>query len=445
VLAKDLDVSRNTVLTAFEQLLAEGYVEGKIGSGTCVASRLPDDLLQTRIPCSKGAGRIGSVVLSKRGEAILKTRLTASRFTSGPHPFRPHLPALDQFPVRTWSQLTSRFWKRNNHPALLGYGSAAGYEPLRKEIASYATAARAVRCHPDQVVIVNGSQQGLDLAARILLDPGDQACIEEPGYFGARGAFVAAGAQIVPIPVDEEGIDVAACAARATRARVVYVTPSHQYPLGVTMSLRRRLALIEWAAQSGAWIIEDDYDSEYRYGGRPIASLQGLDTAGRTIYIGTFSKVLAPALCIGYLILPAGLVNAFSAARRLTCWHSPLIDQAVLSQFLAQGHFSRHVRRMRLLYETRQRVLTDAVSRHLSTTVHIVPSPSGMTVLARLNGDQDDVEFSARAAEENIDLIPISPYYIGKPRIRGFLLGFAALKPAVIRDAVRRLAKVLAQ
>jgi GntR family transcriptional regulator/MocR family aminotransferase len=355
-LASDFGVSRNTVMNAYAQLLAEGYVEGEVGSGTYVSRTLPDELLHAR----SHAIQVHQLTqegrrLSQRGARLASMQVPTPRFPSGVKAFRPGIPALDAFPYELWARLMARRWRRPQR-ALLGYGDPAGYRPLREAIAAYLGEARAVRCRAEQVIVVAGSQQALDLTARMLLDEGEGAWIEDPGYLGARGALVGAGARLAPIPVDGEGLDVAAGEVSSPAARLVYVTPSHQYPFGVTMSLPRRLALLKWASQAGAWVIEDDYDSEYRYAGRPLAALQGLDSEGRVIYLGTFSKVLFPALRLGYMVVPPDLVDAFMAARALSDRHCPVLDQAALADFIGDGHFARHIRRMRALYAERQAI-----------------------------------------------------------------------------------------
>ena len=314
-LAAELGISRTTVVTAFEQLLAEGYLEGKVGSGTFVARYLPDDLLSVAFkadresrPARSGRG------LSGRGAVLAATPTTAVRDRGSPRAFRPGVPALDEFPDAAWRRVSTKVWRKPSG-GLLGYGDPAGYRPLREAIARYLGASRAVRCVPEQVIVVSGSQQALDLAARVLLDPGDTVWVEDPGYMGARGTLSGAGARLVPVPVDGEGLGVAVGVARELDARLACVTPSHQYPLGVTMSLSRRLELLGWANRSGAWVVEDDYDSEYRYTGCPLEALQGLDSEGRVLYIGTFSKVLFPALRLGYLVVPSDLIDAFVSAR----------------------------------------------------------------------------------------------------------------------------------
>jgi GntR family transcriptional regulator/MocR family aminotransferase len=444
-LAVDLGASRNTVLAAFGQLLAEGYLEGRVGAGTTVASTLPETLLRAH-PEAAGTERPGRRPrLSRRGALLVRTRAAFARGAATAHPFRPGLPGLEFFPFDLWTRLLARRWRRVPRQ-LLDYGDPAGHAPLREVIAAYLGEARAVRCDAGQVIVVTGAQQAVDLAARVLLDPGDTAWVEDPGYPGARGALIAAGIRLAPVPVDAEGLVVRRGAQRAPRARLVYVTPSHQYPLGVTMSLNRRLALLEWASRSGAWILEDDYDSEYRYSGRPLAALQGLDTVGRVIYAGTFSKVLFPALRLGYLVVPPDLVDAFVAARALADRHSPSVTQAALADFIDAGHFARHVRRTRALYAERQAALVGAVRRTLGGLLEVTPAEAGMHLLGWLPDGVDDREAARAALAREVDAPPLSSFRarISRDEERGGLvLGYAAYTPREIDDACLRLAAAL--
>jgi GntR family transcriptional regulator/MocR family aminotransferase len=445
VLAGDVGASRNTVLAAFGQLLAEGYLEGRVGAGTTVAATLPETLLRARpeTPGTRRAGRRPR--LSRRGALLVGTRDALARGAIAARPFRPGLPGLEAFPFDLWARLVARRWRRVSRQ-LLDYGDPAGYAPLREAIAAYLGEARAVRCEAHQVIVVTGAQQAVDLAARVLLDPGDTAWMEDPGYPGARGALVAAGIQLAPIPVDAEGLDVGHGARHAAGARLVYVTPSHQYPLGVTMSLHRRLALLEWASRSGAWILEDDYDSEYRYAGRPLAALQGLDAAGRVIYAGTFSKVLFPSLRLGYLIVPAELVDAFVAARALADRHAPSVPQAALADFIEGGHFARHIRRTRALYAERQAALVRAARRTLGALLEVGPAEAGMHLGGWLPEGVDDRAAARAAQAREIDAPPLSAYRARPPRRGargGLMLGYAAYTPREIEDACARLAPAL--
>ncbi len=442
-LAGELGVSRTTVVTAFDQLLAEGYLEGRTGSGTYVAGAVPDGLLGVGAaaggelpPARSGRG------LSRRGETMAATPTSAARDRGSVRAFRPGVPALEEFPFRVWRRLAGRAWRRPR-PGLLGYGDPAGYWPLRRGISEHLGPARAVRCSPEQVIVVSGSQQALDLCARVLLDPGDAAWVEDPGYGGARAALLGAGAELVPVPVDAEGLDVGAGVALRAGARLACVTPSHQYPLGATMSLARRLELLRWAGRSGAWVLEDDYDSEYRYSGRPLEALQGLDLGGRVVYVGTFSKILYPSLRLGYLVVPPDLVDAFTAARELSDRQPPGLDQAVLADFVGEGHFARHLRRTRALYAERQAVLVEEAGRRLSGRLDVAPAQAGMHLVGWLPAGEDDRKASQRAAERGVEAPAVS-LYGGSPDDRGgLLLGYAAFGEAAIREGVRHLAEAL--
>ncbi len=442
-LAAELGVSRNTVMNAFEQLLAEGYLEGQVGSGTYVSRALPDDMLHARADVAKvsGARRKGRA-LSDRGKVIASTLINASPAEGHTRAFRLGTPALDAFPFDVWMKLTARHWRYPRRD-LLGYGDSAGYTPLREAISEYLGAARAVRCAPDQVIITSGTQQALDLAARLLLDAGDSVWIEDPGYLGARSAMVGAGARLVPVPVDDEGLDVAAGANLCPTARLVYVSPSHHFPLGVTMSLARRLSLLEWASRAGAWILEDDYDSEYRYSGRPLAALQGLDKEGRVIYLGTFSKMLFPSLRLGYMVVPPDLAEAFKNARAILSRFSPSIEQAVLTDFITEGHFARHIRRMRALYQERQQCLINAARRELGDALELEPNEAGMHLVGRLPYGVDDLAASREASRLGIEVPALSLYCIERKRRSGLLLGYAGYDEREIRKGVRLLAGAL--
>ncbi|MBA3826972.1 MAG: PLP-dependent aminotransferase family protein, partial [Ktedonobacterales bacterium] len=356
--------------------------------------------------------------------------------------FRTGIPDLAGFPFDVWGQIAARHWRA---PDLnwLGYGDPAGYLPLRAAIAGYLGEARAVRCTPEQIIITNGSQGGIDLAARVLLDPGDAVWMEDPGYAGARGALVGAGMRLIPVPVGPEGLEVATGEALCPTARLAYVSPSHQYPLGVTMSLRRRLDLLAWAKQAGAWVLEDDYDSEYRYTGRPLAALQGLDSSGRVIYIGTFSKVLFPALRLGYVVVPPDLVQPFGAARALIDRHSPTVDQAILADFIAEGHFARHIRRMRERYAERQGVLAAELRRILPNHLAVTSAAAGMFLVATLPAGSNDRTLTQRLAARGITAGALSIYYHGPAPRHALLLGYAAFTPQQIRTGVATLATVL--
>ncbi len=442
-LALELEVARGTILNAYEQLLAEGYVESEMGGGTYVARELPDELLQApsiqAFPLPQDqSGR----TLSQRGMAMASTAYASSFDLSPIRVFRPGLAALDAFPLKIWSQITARHARQRSYD-LLNYGDPAGYKPLRQAIAGYLGSVRAVKCDTEQVIIVTGSQQALDLSARVLLDPGDEVLIEDPCYLGAKGALLGAGAHLIPVPVDKEGMLITSELVRSATGRMAYVTPSHQYPLGVTMSLARRLALLEWARRAKAWILEDDYDSEFRYKGRPLAALQGLDTSGRVMYIGTFSKVLFPALRVGYMVVPPDLVDGFVSARTTIDLHPPTLGQVILTDFLDEGHFGRHIRRMRELYAGRQAALVTAVEQELKGLLMVSSNEAGMYLIGWLLHDQDDQRASEVAAAYGIEAPPLSTFRIEPGNSQGLLLGYTAFSEEEIRKGVQRLAEAL--
>jgi GntR family transcriptional regulator/MocR family aminotransferase len=439
-LAQELAVSRIPVLVAYEQLLAEGFLETFIGAGTCVARSIPQEPSKTASlkpdrllprPAGPGAARR----LSRRATAM---RTQDRSWLSNLGAFRVGLPALDHFPAGVWSKLVNRH-ARKPPMDLLYYGDTMGYRPLREAIAAYLGVFRAVRCEASQVLVTTGSQQGLQLAAQVLLDPGERVWMEEPGYPGAQLALQAAGARLVPVPVDEEGLDVSEGMRRGRTARAASLTPSHQFPLGVTLSAARRMQLLNWAAHSGTWIIEDDYDSEYRFGGRPIASLQGLDTDGRVIYVGTFSKVLFPAMRLGYLVLPKDLVPAFAVAREATDTCSSSLYQAVMADFIREGHFARHIGRMRKLYAQRRGALVQAIQQQLDGKLEVLGAEAGMQVAAWLPRGVDDVAVARKAAKKGVSARPLSACYLHAPARGGLILGYGGADVAAICEAVQRL------
>lgn len=454
-LARSAGVARGTVVAAFEQLQAEGYVHGSVGSGTYVTDTLPDALLHVgRTVRSPGTGRSGDRSQVSRGavqpasEGAPLRRLAGfgrrvepfPPYTPGPpRAFRTDMPALDLFPTSLWAQLTSRRVRRASAGLLAGCGPL-GYPPLQEAVAAYLGTARGVRCAPGQVAIVSGVQQALDLAARLLLDPGDRVALEDPGYVGAALVFRAAGARITSLPLDDQGVAVPGV--RLRDVKLAYVTPAHQFPLGVSLSLARRLALLDWARRTGALLFEDDYDGEYRYAGRPLPALQGLDRSGRSVlFAGSFSKVMFPALRLGYLVVPPDLVDRVAAALSLTVRHAPLLEQAVLCDFLTEGHFGRHVRRMREVYAERLGVLLESARERWAGLLEITGVEAGLQTAAWLGEGIDEESAVAAAARRRIEVTPLSRY--GRPGRPGLQLGFAAVDPAEIRRGVRELAAAL--
>jgi GntR family transcriptional regulator/MocR family aminotransferase len=440
-LAVELKISRIPVLTAYSQLLAEGYFEARPGAGTFVCSSLPDQLTSSDgISSGSPAIRSGTRAASKR--AMLLAPYERLPWLRGLGAFNAGQPAIDQFPFQTWSRLVMRHC-RSPHAREMYYGGPLGFEELRKAICTYLRTARAVRCDPQQVMIVAGSQQALEISARVLLDDRSAAWVEEPGYWLTRQVLTAAGCRLVPVPVDSEGLDVAFGVKKCRKAKAAFVAPSHQYPLGATMSASRRLQLLDWAQSSGSWVIEDDYDSEYRYGNMPIASLQGLDHNSRVIYIGTFSKTLFPSLRLGYVVIPQDLVDRFAAVRYAMDIGPPHFFQAVLTDFMNEGHFARHIRRMRQLYALRRSALVDGLRREFGSALEIHGSEAGMHLAVILPKGFRDQEVAVRAAHGKLWLWPLSPAYLGETRRQGFILGFGNTAAEEMPKAVRQLKSVL--
>jgi GntR family transcriptional regulator/MocR family aminotransferase len=426
-LASGIGVSRNTAEEAFARLAQEGYLERRVGDGTYVAAL-------ERAPRARRSS-ISQRDLSARGRLV--ARESACVEPAHVLPFNAGSADVRSFPYDTWHRLLVRR-SRQSPTALLGYGDPAGYPPLREAVAAYLNASRGVRCSPEQVIILTSSQQAIDLTARLLLDPGDPVFVEEPGYPGARAAFRAAGAELVPVPVDDAGLRVDAMRGEA---KLAYVTPSNQYPLAVTLSLERRLALLQWARECGGFIVEDDYNSEFRYDGRPVAAIQGLADDARVIYLGTFTKTMFPSIRVAYAVVPPALASVFARARAQVDGHTNVLTQAVLADFVAEGHFGAHLRRMRHVYRGRRDALLDELHRRLGARVTFTAPEGGFHVV--LSMAKDDRELVRRGAEAGLDLVPISRTYLAASPAPGLLLGYTALTLREIRDGVRALARLL--
>jgi GntR family transcriptional regulator/MocR family aminotransferase len=464
-LAGQLAISRTTVVLVYDQLVAEGYAEARQGAGTFVSRQIPDEALAAArrprlVPVSPDRDDDGAPLdpaeqsdapgLSVWGGRMADVhRLVwgadgrvAERYGALPFDFRPGRPDWDTFPRQVWGRLTAR-QVRERSEELASYGDPAGYRPLREAIAAHLGQTRGVRCSAEQVVVVNGSQQGADLLIRLFLDPGDHTALEDPGYAGAALTLQAHGMAIHPVPVDDEGLDVAALPPPddPLAPRLVYVTPSHQFPTGATMSLPRRLRLLEWAARRGALVVEDDYDSDFRYSGRPLESLQGLDTHGVVAYVGSFSKALFPPLRVGFVVLPPRLVQPFVAAKWLADRQTATLDQQVLSDFIGEGHFERHLRRMRRLYQARRDALLAALRTQLGDTMVAGGDGAGLHLVGWLPPGTDAVALSAEAARLGVAAPPLDPYYLGTVRRPGLMLGYAALDEARIVAGVQLLAR----
>jgi len=440
-LAAELRVSRFPILDAYAQLLSEGYFETWTGSGTFVSGSLPERRVQTeRAIRDPAKGPAAARPLASR--SALFPRFEETPWRQGWGAFGVHQPALDQFPYELWARLVARHSRRPRMHAI-HHIDPLGLPPFRDAICEYLHTARAVQCEPAQIMVVSGSQQALEITARVLLDPGDAAWIEEPGYRLTRAVLMGAGCRLIPVPVDEEGLDVATGIRWSRKARAAFVTPSHQFPLGVTMSASRRLQLLHWAQDNGAWIVEDDYDSEYRYESMPVPSLQGLDSDSRVIYIGTFSKVLFASLRLGYIVIPRDLVDRFTAVRFAMDIFPSYLHQEALTDFMRDGHFARHIRRMRTLYNERRIALVDSVREVFGERLTVHGAEAGMHIAVSLPAGFRDSEIATRAAEEKLWLWPLSPSYLSATPRQGFILGFGSTLAKQIPAAVRQMEKVI--
>ncbi|HKH98282.1 MAG TPA: PLP-dependent aminotransferase family protein [Candidatus Sulfotelmatobacter sp.] len=439
-LAGQYALSRGTIVNAFEQLKSEGYVEGNVGSGTYVSKVLPEELLRVRV----GEGQRPSSPATPRRRFSgygRRVRLFPGYENRPTRAFRSNLPALDLFPTSLWAQITARRARHISRNQLMRC-DALGFLPLRQAVAQYLGTSRGVRCVAEQVAILSGVQEALDLAARLFLNPGEVVCLESPGYPGAALAFRAFGAKIRAAGVDDDGIRVRELPRRGVR--LLYITPGHQFPLGATMTLPRRLQVLEWARQSGAVIFEDDYDSEFRYSGRPIPALQGLDRSGSVLYAGSFSKVLFPSLRLGYLVAPPDLLERLEAIKSLTSRHTPLLEQLVLSDFIVEGHFGRHLRRMRQVYAERLSVLLKEAKGELTGMLNISNVEAGLQTVGWLCPAISSESAAAAAAQRGVEVTPLNRYSYGKDAPEGLQLGFAAIDAKEIRRGIQGLALALA-
>lgn len=461
-LAQALAISRNSVVRAYDQLYAEGFIEGRVGDGTYVAqlptSKTAVKKLSTKVSTglSTGlspalstkhedlAGNLSSKVIHSPAQERLQNNHLPSPPSGPPRAFRVGVPAFDLFPFDVWAKLNAAFWRKPDLQQLC-YGDPAGDERLRGLIAAYLRSSRGMQCTAEQIVITSGAQQGISLCAQLLVEPGDAVAIENPGYRAAGHAFAIAGAKLHGVAVDAEGIDCTALNA-LTDCRLAYVTPSHQYPTGVVMSLARRLELLAWAERTGGWIIEDDYDGEYRYSGAPLAPLAALDRSARVLYVGTFGKVAFPALRLGYLVLPQGMVDAFTRRRAVDVRHSEVSTQAVMAEFMAAGHFQRHIRRMRRAALSRRNALLAGWPADVPGMGSLPGVAAGLHLTVRVESLAREVQLLAQARAMDVEINGLSSYWLPDsspaPDSRaGLVLGFAAVPEVAIAQALARLRK----
>ncbi len=445
-LARDLGLSRNTVLAAYDQLIAEGLAESRPGSGTLVSGSLPEARPRAAPAAAVFVPR--RTRLSARGLAATRSRVgVIERPLAGTSAFRIGSPILDHFPRRAWARMMAGTLSRAD-AAVLDYAEPAGYAPLREAIVRHLAVTRGVRADAAQVLVVEGAQHALSLTATLLIEQGDPVWLEDPGYLGARAAFQAAGARIVPVPVDDEGLMVAEGIAREAGARLVYLSPSHQYPLGGAMSLRRRFEVLDWADRADAWVVEDDYDCEFRYAGRALPALQGLDRNGRVIHVGTFSKVLAPALRLGFVVLPHRLVDPFERARAAQDRFTSVPPQVALARFIREGRYARHVRRIRAVAAERQRRVLEALRLHCGGRLRIDRSPTGLHLVGWLAPGLDDRDLARRAAARNVEVQAVSSHLLdpaSRPpdRRHGLLFGYGAVRDEEIGGAAATIGGLL--
>jgi GntR family transcriptional regulator/MocR family aminotransferase len=436
-LAEELGVARQTVVLAYERLASEGYVRARTGSGTFVAPDLPDAAPVAAMPPQNAASP-----LSRRGQRVaaipvsptLPDRSLGTLLAGG-------IPAPDLFPREAWARCAARALKSMSSD-LTRYPSAQGLPELRSQIAAHLAATRGLLADPANIVVTGGTQQALRIAADLLLDPGDAVWVEDPGYVAGRGALLAAGATLVPVPSDEDGIDVSAGMGIEATARLALVAPSHATPLGGALPVRRRLALLDWAARANAWVLEDDCDSEFRWSGHPLPPLATLDRGGRVIYCGTFSKTLAPALRLGFAVVPAPLVTAFVRMGALMSRGTDTLNQAILVEFMRQGLLAPHIRRVRTEYARRRTALLDALAQH-TPSITPLAAPGGLHMVGRLPDRMDESAAAQACRARGLAVSPLGNYYLGTPRMAGMVMGFATVPAALATDTARRLEAAL--
>ncbi len=432
-LAEDLNIARNTVIAAYDQLVTEGFVVSRPNARATVVA-LPKRNTSVAKPATT------KMDLSKRGEILGKQPIHHGM--PGQIAFHPGMPDASTFPYKEWSKILAK--QANDHGAkLFGTYHVVGHPQLREAIATYLSMSRGVRCTADQVVITTGAQAAFDLLSRLLLDPGDQVWMEEPGYFGAQAAFSVAGGELHALPVDEFGWNFNL--AEGLKPRIICVTPACQHPFGITMTIEERIRLLDLAQENDSWIIEDDYDGEYRFDGRPVPSLQGMDRLGRVIYIGTFAKILFPALRLGYVVVPPTLVDKIARALSTTGQFAPLLLQAAVAEFIESGKMARHLSRMRRLYAQRRKFFSELCKEKFASDLRLINGGAGIQIVGLLSEGKEDVAIAALAQQKGINISPLSKYYRhSKPR-QGLVLGYAASDERVTKLGLQKLHEIISK
>ncbi|MFF6013326.1 aminotransferase class I/II-fold pyridoxal phosphate-dependent enzyme [Rahnella sp. R3(2024)] len=442
-LSEMMSISRNSVLSGVERLVDEGYLMTKSGSGTYVTNTIPDEVIQIKSisvhkkPDSENNGNDLNPHMD-----VMKTVWDMTRPHSGNNMlFNIGVGCVDLFPYELWGRLLGRIWRQFRHQDW-DLNEALGYKPLRSAICEYVRTTRGVNCSDKQIIILNGTQQAINLAAQVLLQKGDEVWLDEPGYDGALGAFTSVGATVRPVVSDKDGMDISYGIKHWPSAKMIFTSPSHQFPLGGTLSLSRRMALLDWASENKMWIFEDDYNSEFRYTGQPIQALQGLDKQQRVIYAGSFSKMMFPGFNLGFLVVPENLVESFKIAKYYADTRTSYLEQIILSSFISEGHYARHVRRVRKACYERQRVMIEAIQLHLPEIMFAKPSDSGIHVVCWLSEEFDESYVIDQCRKVGLGAQPLSRYCQTPPTSQAILLGFAAHSPAEIVDGIKKLAQI---
>lgn len=440
-LAREQKVSRTTAVTVYEQLTSEGLIFSRVGAGAFVSEAVEKE--RPSLPSS-----MPSPIAGAAPPRLARLSIDASEqyfprldHPEVPRPFVTGMPAYDEFPMAYWARLSAQYWRRSAH-LKLGYSDATGLPELRQAIAAHLWANRGISCKADEVFIFNGAQDAFNRIGQMLLNPGDKVWFENPGHIGARNSLISSGANLVPVPVDSEGIDVAAGLAQSAEFRLAFVTPAGQHPLGVTMSLGRRFELLNAAEHCGAWIVEDDFNGELHYSGYPSPTLKSIDRTGRVIYVGSFSKVMFASLRIGYVVAPGELANVFRRVAGATMQGVPASLQSIMASFIEQGHFATHIRRMRRIYAERQTALLTAAAEHLQDLVEVSAAAAGLQTVGRLAAGFDDGEVAHKAGERGIILSPFSRLALA-PAQKGLIMGFGAVAPRATQKAVAELGDLL--